>query len=179
MRHIAFGAPFSGSTGFEGGQVDIEPEPLVVKRMAKDLPHPAQGRFVGASPLGDLERFTGVQDAGDGRLFGKLLAAPGLREEGVATNGRIDLGHDFAPSQQSDRQIQQGLDRKLGMCRLWELHPRPHRRPQIEVAHPKTQGHQGGVAGTADRRGREVRGHPSLLLLPNTFNEEYTDLLSL
>src|SRR5947207_4192796 len=44
---VAFLTAFGGGTGLQSGEIDVEAQPVLGKRMVIDLPHPTQRRFVG------------------------------------------------------------------------------------------------------------------------------------
>ena len=80
---LTLGAGLRLFRGRQGGEVNIQPEPIIRKGVTEGTAFPSKQAFTPLAQVGDLLGREAIQGACQGRLLGKAFATPGLGQRQV------------------------------------------------------------------------------------------------
>lgn len=82
---LTLGAGLSVFRGRQGGEVNIQPKPILRKGVTKGTAFPSKQEFTPLAQLCDLLGREAIQGACQGRLLGKAFATPGPGQRQVGS----------------------------------------------------------------------------------------------
>jgi hypothetical protein len=135
---LTLGAGLSVFRGRQGGEVNIQPEPIISKGVTEGAAFPSKQNLTPLAQLCDLLGREAIQGACEGRLFGKALAAPGMGQGQIWPQPGVHLSNGTASHQNADENIEQFARRRVDYSLQWQPHTLEHGfkkvRPRQTVA---------------------------------------------
>jgi hypothetical protein len=125
--NLAFGARFGVLGGWQGSQIQIQPEPFVAEGVAQRLAMATKEGRTGQSQLLQVLVGKAIQGAGERRLIGEGGSAPGPRECSIRTQAGVYLAQGTTSSQDADQHIQQLTGRSMIHRFEWQVDRRQSR----------------------------------------------------
>jgi hypothetical protein len=125
--------------GRQGGQIQIQPEPLVAEGVTQRLALATKQERTGLPKLLHVLIGKAIQGAGERRLIGEGGSAPGPRECSIRTQAGIDLADRTTAGQDADQHIEQLTGRGVIHRFEWQVNRRQCRPQKVAAGQTVAQ----------------------------------------
>jgi hypothetical protein len=133
--------------GWQGGQIQIQPEPLVVEGVTQRLALATKQERTSLPQLLQLLIGKAIQGTCQRRLIGEGGSAPRPRECSIRTQAGIDLADSTTASQDADQHIEQLTGRGVIHRFEWQVDCRQSRPQKVAAGQTVAQDTQRGKVG--------------------------------
>jgi hypothetical protein len=144
---LAFGARFGVLGGWQGCQIQIQPEPLVIEGVTQCSALATKQQRTGLPQLFHVLISKAIEGTCQRRLIGEGNSAPGPRERWFRTQAGIDLTDCTTASQNADQHIEQLTGGSMIDCFEWQMDRRQSRPKKVAAGQTVAQDTQRGKVG--------------------------------